>query len=204
LAWANAEHTQIKGRRLADVPDKPKDTTTTVSGSNIIINWKAPDDNGSDITGYNVEIRQRDNRYASYTGCTGNVFSCTVPISVLQDVPYNLAIGDSVYARIKAINAKGISAASNNGDWAKIPATVPSTPSAPTTTVSGTNVSITWAAPGNSGLVITGYNVEIRQSDDTTYASYTGCTGTAVCCTVPISVLKAAPYNLANGSSVFA
>ena len=55
----------------------------------------------------------------------------------------------------------------------------------------------------DGGLAITGYTVDILQSDGT-YTTYTGCTSIAVSCTVPISVLQAAPYNLVAGSSVFA
>ena len=77
-------------------------------------------------------------------------------------------------------------------------ATVPSTPAAPTTTVSGTNIDINWVAPANGGSAITGYEVKILQSDGG-YTIYTGCTSTVVTCTVPISVLQAAPYNLSVG-----
>ena len=78
----------------------------------------------------------------------------------------------------------------------------PSAPAAPVTAISGTtDVAITWAAPADGGSAITGYTVDIQQSDGT-YTTYAGCTGTAVSCTVPISVLQAAPYNLANGASV--
>jgi len=38
-------------------PEKPTAPTTTVSGPNVIIDWIAPYDNGSPITGYKVLIR---------------------------------------------------------------------------------------------------------------------------------------------------
>ena len=102
-----------------------------------------------------------------------------------------------------ATNAVGPSAASLQGNGAVLP-TAPSTPAAPTTVISGSNVVINWAAPANGGSAITGYDVEIRKSDGT-FTTHTGCIGsTAVSCTVPISVLKATPYNLANGASVYA
>ena len=44
----------------------------------------------------------------------------------------------------------------------------------------------------------------IRQSDDVTFSQKFSCTGTAPSCTVSISDLKASPYFLANGSSVYA
>ena len=94
---------------------------------------------------------------------------------------------------------------SSVGNVAFLPAnTVPSIPAAPTTSISGSNVIINWVAPYDGDSTITGYTVEIQQSDLITFTTYTGCTGTAVSCTVPISVLQAAPYNLAVGSSVLA
>ncbi len=44
----------------------------------------------------------------------------------------------------------------------------------------------------------------IRHSDNVTYTTYASCTGTVVTCTVAITVLKAAPYNLLAGSTVVA
>jgi hypothetical protein len=81
----------------------------------------------------------------------------------------------------------------------------PSVPAAPTTAISGTtNVLITWVAPAQGSTPITGYSVAIRQSNGVTYTAYSGCTGTSLTCTVAITVLKAAPYNLLAGSSVVA
>ncbi len=81
----------------------------------------------------------------------------------------------------------------------------PSVPAAPTTAISGTtNVLITWVAPAQGSAPITGYTVAIRHSDNVTYTAYASCTGTVVTCTVAISALKAAPYNLVAGSSVVA
>jgi hypothetical protein len=54
---AAEEHTHIKGRRLVGVPSIPAAPTTTISGSNVIINWVAPANNGSTITRYIVRIR---------------------------------------------------------------------------------------------------------------------------------------------------
>ncbi len=139
----------------------------------------------------------------AYAGCTGTAVSCTVPISVLQAAPYSLANGASVWATVQATNAVGSSAASTSGNGAVLP-TVPSVPAAPTTTnVSSTSVAISWVAPSDGGSVITGYTVAIRQNDGVTFTAYTGCTGTAVSCTIATSVLQAAPYSLAIGDNVY-
>lgn len=44
----------------------------------------------------------------------------------------------------------------------------------------------------------------IRQSDGVTYTTFSGCSGTALICTIPISALQTAPYSLADGAGFFA
>ena len=77
-------------------------------------------------------------------------------------------------------------------------------PVAPTTTITGSYVEISWTAPANGGSAITGYNVLIRQSDASTFTTYSSCTGTTTICQVLISDLQASPYFLPNGASVYA
>jgi hypothetical protein len=47
--------------------------------------------------------------YLYYTS-TGSTRECTVPIYDLQNNPFSLYNGDSVYAKVEAINAIGTSA----------------------------------------------------------------------------------------------
>lgn len=49
-----------------------------------------------------------------------NALSCTVPITDLRAVPYNLNWGDSIYAKVKAINSFGESEFSAEGNGAVI------------------------------------------------------------------------------------
>jgi hypothetical protein len=86
----------------ATAPSAPAAPITSNSGINVFINWVAPADGGSVITGYTVAIRQSDGTFTTYTGCTGLTVSCTVPIFVLQAAPYNLAVGSSVSAEVNA------------------------------------------------------------------------------------------------------
>ena len=81
----------------------------------------------------------------------------------------------------------------------------PAAPLAPTTSLNTNNdVTFTWYAPNNCGSLITAYKVQIRQGDGFTYSTETvNCDGSnpaivaATSCTVPISVLMTAPFNLA-------
>ena len=91
-------------------------------------------------------------------------------------------------------------------------ALTPSKPNAPTTTVTGSTVTISWTAPNDNGNAIQGYVIYIGQSDNTTYSvNIDNCDGTtdsailsSTKCQVPISVLIASPYSLPWGSHVYA
>jgi large repetitive protein len=66
---------------------------------------------------------------------------------------------------------------------------------------------ITWSAPDSRGDAITSYSVEIEGATSGAWsAETTHCTGnpTATTCTVPMSVLTAAPYSLTQGALVAA
>ncbi len=82
-----------------------------------------------------------------------------------------LTPGNTYNIKVEAHNAIGFSVASQ--PFAIIAATNPSTPNAPTTTVSNKNVLITWVSPATGGSAITGYLVKIRESDGVTYSANT-------------------------------
>lgn len=48
------------GVLAAQTPDKPDLPSTSVSSTNVIIDWTAPNDNGSPIIGYKIYIRTSD------------------------------------------------------------------------------------------------------------------------------------------------
>jgi hypothetical protein len=59
----------------ASAPAKPATPTTTVTESEVVFNWEAPDDNGMPITGYQVYIRQYDLQYViDLSVCDGTGF----------------------------------------------------------------------------------------------------------------------------------
>ncbi len=87
----------------------------------------------------------------------------------------------------------------------------PSTPTAPKTSVSlNTGVFIAWIAPSNGGFAIIAYTVHIRKSDGGYSTELVSCDGSnsaiasAQSCTIPITTLQAAPFNLAGGASIYA
>jgi hypothetical protein len=71
-----------------------------------------------------------------------------------------LTPGATYRFKVEAHNAIGYGPASTA--FAIIASTNPDTPAAPTTTVSGDNVLISWTLPFNGGSTITGYIIKIR------------------------------------------
>lgn len=84
-------------------------------------------------------------------------------------------------------------------------------PDSPATTFHFDHVTIDWYAPDNAGSPITSYTIFIRTSDMVTYTTeLSHCDGsdpTIVAdtqCNIPVSVLRAAPFNLPWGNLVYA
>lgn len=99
--------------------------STTVIDSNVIIAWSAPESNGSPINAYIIELRDHDGEYhLQTTYCDGSssavrlATSCTIPLSVLIAEPFNMALGDHIFAKITAVNLYGVSLESVPGDGA--------------------------------------------------------------------------------------
>jgi hypothetical protein len=58
----------------ASNPAQPAAPTTQVSGLNVVIDWTAPNDNGSPITSYKVFIRQSNLIYTEeLANCNGSL-----------------------------------------------------------------------------------------------------------------------------------
>jgi hypothetical protein len=139
----------------AQAPSKPLSPTTAISGRNVTISWLAPDNGGSAILGYIIKIRLHDgvNFMEDNVNCNGSLSSivaaqtCTVPISTLRSVPYSIAWGSSIFAKVSAINIYGTSAESDQGNGA-ILLRIPDPPVSFTNNVtitSATQIGVTWA-----------------------------------------------------------
>ena len=106
------------------------------------------------VIDYSIYWDQGTNNYVlAASGVTTTSYTRTTGISA----------GTTYKFKVKARNAVGLSADST--EFSITAATVPSTPSAPTTTVSSDTLSMTvsWSVPSdNGGLAITGYKVYVR------------------------------------------
>ena len=77
----------------ASVPATPAAPTTTNDKTNIVIEWTAPDNGGSEITGYEVRILHKDglNDSVETNNCdmsASTLLTCTIPVEALIATPY--------------------------------------------------------------------------------------------------------------------
>jgi len=123
------------------VTSSPIDLAVTVSGSTVLLSWTAPSSQDSPVTSYTVEAGSSSGLANLANFNTGNAAtSLTAP-----GVP-----AGTYYVRVRAVNAAGVSAASNEviavvgtGGCAG----VPNAPTAFTAAVSGSTVTLAWSAP---------------------------------------------------------
>jgi len=107
----------------AQAPDAPTGVTTTTNGGDIIVHWQKPYNGGTPITGYRVKWRQSDEVTftESVALCDQQndlALECTADNYLLYEAPFNLPWGTSVYAKVLAINARGESQLSQEGNGA--------------------------------------------------------------------------------------
>ena len=76
----------------AKVPDTPATATTAISGTNVVITWAAPNENGATLLSYVVEIQGSDAAWQlETTYCDGSnpdtvaAATCTLPQTILTD-----------------------------------------------------------------------------------------------------------------------
>jgi len=137
-----------------------------------------------------------------YTTVESNIV--TLPYRVLSLTP-----GTTYSFMVQSRNDFGYS--NFSASVSILAAQYPDQPAAPTTVLQNTSVLISWSAPFNEGSPITSFKIQIRQNDNSSYSlDLTDCDGsqlallTATQCSVPVSVLRGAPFSLPWGSPVYA
>jgi hypothetical protein len=93
---------------------------------------------------------------------------CTLPISALQAAPFNLGLGESIYAKVIAYNVIGNSPDSTSGNGAVISIVV--APDAPislardSTTTTTSQIGLTWSdGASDGGADVEDYRVSYDQ-----------------------------------------
>lgn len=149
----------------ATSPEQPDTPLSEVQDSDVLIQWTAPLENGTPITGYKIYFRQSDDTYSQEsTHCSGasTATSCTVPLATLTAAPFLLSLGDNINIKVTAVNAYGDSELSEMGGGAVIQL-VPDAPSVIANELSVTSddkVGLVWTdGSSNGGSSIIDYQV---------------------------------------------
>ena len=139
-----------------DVPDAIADLSGSVSGSDIVLTWSAPADNGATISKYIFQVQSVDT--GNWITLDNNVQVLTATHSGISTAIPNTEISYRVYA----VNAIGQSPASNVEQvW-----TLPTAPTGVTVTAtSDTEIDVTWTTI--AGLT---YKLE-HSTDNVTYGT---------------------------------
>jgi len=153
----------------AEAPATPAMPVTTIVGSDINVSWIAPNSNGSPITAYIITFRDSAGNYHLILDvCDGSsqqvisTLRCVIPLTKMYGSPFNLILGDNVYAKIVAINSYGNSLPSAPGDGAAVvlPPDAPIGLANNPALTNANQVGITWQTGfSDGGVPILGYLV---------------------------------------------
>ena len=135
-------------------PARVADLIATPGKHRVSLDWSAPDDGGSEITGYRIELSTDGAAWTDLQANTENT-----------DTSYSEAyLGSTAvrHYRVSAINAIGTGPPSEPAVVAPLAATAPDPPTKlAATAVSDTTIDLLWAAPeDDGGALLSGYKVE--------------------------------------------
>lgn len=152
------------------VPGVPSGITAVPGNLSVFLNWSAPPDGGSQITGYTISDTSGNSVNSSGSiDASGNFSSGLIADApgtllitnavVLSNTALNitgLTNGTSYTFKIKAMNSVGYS---GTNLVTVIPAVVPIAPGVPTAIAGNGSATVSWSAPYNGGSPIISYTV---------------------------------------------
>ncbi|MFM8659059.1 MAG: fibronectin type III domain-containing protein [Candidatus Nitrosotenuis sp.] len=150
-------------------------SVTATSPTQTVLSWTAPSSNGGyAITGYKIDVKKGSATYTTLVATTGNsstTYSHT-----------GLTTGTTYAYKVYAINSIGPSTASPEASATPIVGSTSSSPAPPlglsATSMSGTQINLSWAAPSNNGgSIIIGYKLEYKIGTSGTYSILVANTG---------------------------
>ena len=162
--------TTVPNGTISFAPSSPTGLTATASSSQINLSWSAPSNNGGlPITGYKV--------YRSTSSGTETLLTTIGNSTSYSDTA--VTTGATYFYKVSSVNPAGESAQSNEAS-----ATISQGPSAPqnlsATTVSSTQVYLSWTGPSSTGgSAITGYKIERSTDGGSTWSTVLANTGSA-------------------------
>jgi len=176
-SFGTSEYSETVSILAAQIPDKPVAPTTVFDRTTVVISWTAPFDQGSEITGYQVFIRESDEVTFTedLTNCnrlTSPTLTCTIPVIALKTTPYEIVWGEHIYAKVTAINVYGLSLTSDAGNGAEI-ITYPDVPtllSEEFQVRTATSITLTWVeGAANGGASVIDYQVTYDEASGTDF-----------------------------------
>ena len=154
-------------------PARVSDLVATPGKHRVSLDWSAPDNGGSEITGYRIELSTDG---AAWTDLQAN----TEKTGTSYGEAY---LGSTAvrHYRVSAINARGAGPPSEPAVVAPLAATAPDPPTKlAATAVSDTRVDLIWAAPeDDGGARLSGYKVEVFYPDDASPSGFSCSTAPA-------------------------
>jgi hypothetical protein len=178
----------------AGVPGPPTDVAAVAGSESAVVSWSAPPDDGSPITSFTVT--------SSPGGLSASAIGTRSSVSVV-----GLTNGIAYTFTVVAVNAVGAGppSAESSPVTPLPPPNAPATPTDVVATAGNGSVDLTWPAPNDKGLPITGYTIvsspEGRKTTSTTpSATITDLTnGTSY--TFTVSATNSAGTSLASAPS---
>ena len=147
-------------------PNAPQNIAASSHGTKASISWEAPQSlNGTTITGYVVQYYQGETApttWPAYSASTNQ--ACVTNLATATHCTHNIGStgkGNKYWYRVWATSSGASSPVLVTSAATSVASAVPSAPRSPTTSVSGTNVTISWTEPASlDGATITGYAVQ--------------------------------------------
>ena len=141
----------------AALPSKPTSLAVEAAHQSLRVTWTASVDNGSTITGYEVEYKKQNSDNTWPSDWTSHSHYGTGTATTID----SLTNGSAHRVRVQATSYNG------NSGWTSAvsgtPAAVPDAPDAPTLSAGDRQISISWSEPSNdNGSAVTDYDVRYR------------------------------------------
>ena len=146
----------------ANVPSAPTMNTPVRNGSKATLSWTPNADGGSALIDYSLQSLTANSSTAVWT----DVATGLTVTSYEVDMP---AIGQSVYYRVAARNAIGLSPWSLQ-TMLNTPAGAPGAPTGLSSTWTGSNLTLNWTPPTETGgVALRDYRVQVSRDNGTTW-----------------------------------
>ena len=154
------------------VPGAPSLTARFTASHSIALEWTVPVDNGSSISGYEVQWSPDGS-----AGSWSDLHTANSTVTAYDDT--GLDPGTQRYYQVRAVNSVG------NGSWSRpanavTPAALPDPPTLRAEANGESGISLSWDPPANDGgAAINAYELQVSTNDGATYSLVTITSGSA-------------------------